>query len=324
MIRYRTFRNTDPPLLAELWCSHPPQRGLVQPMTTGLFEQKVLSKPYFDREGLVVALDGSRLVGFAHAAFGPTPDGSAVSTETGTTCMLMVGPHVDRHQIAEQLLRLSEAHLRSRGARTLTVGCVRPVNPFYLGLYGDNDSPGLLESDAETVALFRSAGYELAQMRIVLERRLSGFRPILDRVQMQVRRQYHIELDFDPPAANWWEACTTGQADRVVHRIVSRTAGETCGTVTSWDLAHLSASRGVRAVALVGLEVQAAHRGQGLGTFLVGETLRRLHSEFVHRVDLAAIQVAEDNRPALAMFQKLGFTQVDRSLVLKKSADPTS
>ncbi|MCL4200972.1 MAG: GNAT family N-acetyltransferase [Pirellulaceae bacterium] len=321
MIRYRTFRNTDPPLLAELWCSHPPQRALVQPMTTGLFEQKVLSKPYFDREGLIVAVDGSRLVGFAHAAFGPTNDGSAVSTETGTTCMLMVGPHVDRRQIAEELLRRSEGYLRSRGARHLMVGCVRPVNPFYLGLYGDNDSPGLLESDKETVSLFHSAGYQSAQTRAVLERRLSGFRPILDRVQMQVRRQYHIELEFDPPAGNWWEGCTTCQADRLMHRIVSRNAGETCGSVTSWDLEHLSASRGVRAVALTGLEVQQAHRGQGLGTFLVGETLRRLHNEPAHRVDLAVIHVAEDNRPALALFQKLGFTQVDRSLVLRKSPD---
>ncbi|MCH5375887.1 MAG: GNAT family N-acetyltransferase, partial [Planctomycetes bacterium] len=306
MIRYRAFRNTDPPLLAELWCNQPPQRGLVQPMTSGLLEQKVLSKPYFDREGLVVAVEGSRLVGFAHAAFGSAPDGSAVSTDSGTTCMLMVGPHADRRQVSEELLRRSEEYLRSRGARLLLAGCDFPVNPFYLGLYGDNQSSGLLESDTERTALFQSFGYEVARRRVVLERQLSGFRPVLDRLQMQVRRQYHIEAEFDPPAATWWEACTIGQYDRTRHRLVSRRSGQTCGAVSSWDMERVSTSRGVHAVGVVDLEIQEDCRGQGLGTFLIGEALRRLHSESPRRVDLAVVQVGDDNQAALALFRKLG------------------
>jgi GNAT superfamily N-acetyltransferase len=321
MIGYRAFRNTDPPMLAELWCSHPPLRALVQPMTTALFEQEVFSKPYFDREGLIVAVDGGRVVGFAHAAFGATRDGSAISTETGTTCMLMVGPRVDRRQIAEQLLRRSEEYLQQRGARTLLAGCVHPVNPFYRGLYGDTDSPGLLESDAEAVKLFRSFGYETVETRAVLERTLSGFRPVLDRVQMQVRRQYHIEAQVDGPAGNWWEACTSGQTDRLIHRIVLRRTGQACGKVTSWDLERISATRGVRAAGLTDLEIYEPFRGQGLGTFLVGETLRRLHGERAPRTDLAIVQIAENDRAAMMIFRKLGFDPVDRSLVLKKNAD---
>jgi ribosomal protein S18 acetylase RimI-like enzyme len=318
MIRYRPFRNTDPPLLAELWCGYSPRRAYAQPMTTGLLEQKVLSKPYFDRQGLIVAVDGARLVGFAHAAFGPTPDGSGISTELGTTCMVMVGPHIDRQPIAQQLLQHSESYLTSRGARELQAGCVRPVNPFYLGLYGDTDSPGLFESDAETVQIFRAAHYQTVQTRVVLERPLSGFRPILDRVQMQLRRQYHIETEADPPACHWWEACTIGETERQVHRIIARRTGRCCGTITSWDMDRVSMTRGVRAAGLMGLEVDQTHRGQGLGTFLVGETLRRLHSELVRRVGLAVMQIPEDNRAALALFRKLGFQQVDRSLVLIK------
>ena len=318
MIRYRPFRNTDPPLLAELWCSQSMRQALVQPMTTGLFEQKVLSKPYFDREGLIVAVDGSRPVGFAHAAFGPSPDGSTLCTQTGTTCMLMVGRHVDRAQIAEQLLRCSERYLQGRGATTLLAGCVRPVNPFYLGLYGDTDSPGLFESDAETVSLFQTADYERVERRVVLERALSGFRPILDRLQMQIRRQYYVEVEADPPATSWWDACTTEQIERSIHRIISRRTNQPCGSITSWDMERVSMTRGVRAAGLTNVELDQEHRGQGLGTFLVGETLRRLHSESVRPVDLAVIQVPEDRPAALGLFRKLGFQQVDRSLVLRK------
>jgi ribosomal protein S18 acetylase RimI-like enzyme len=318
MICYRPFRNTDPPLLAELWCGQSPGRALVQPMTRGLFEQEVLGKPYFDRHGLIVAADGHRLVGFAHAAFGPTPDGSAISTRVGTTCMLMTGPHVQWRQIAEQLLWHSENYLTSRGARTLLAGCVRPVNPFYQGLYGSTDSPGVLESQAATVQLFQASGYETVATHAVLERPLSGFRPVLDRLQMQVRRQYHIQVEIDPLPVSWWDACTTGQIGRSIHRIVARRVGQPCGSIMSWQLDHISAMRGVRTAGLTHLEVAPAYRGQGLGTFLVGETLRRLHSEPVDRVDLAVVQVPEDQHAGLALFRKLGFQQVDRGLVLSK------
>jgi hypothetical protein len=64
LITFRTFRNSDPPRLAELWRSQPPQRGLMQPMSAGLFERLVLSKPYFDRDGLILAVNDDRIVGF--------------------------------------------------------------------------------------------------------------------------------------------------------------------------------------------------------------------------------------------------------------------
>ncbi len=55
MTYFRPFRNSDPPLLADVWRSQPSQRGLMQPMSAALLEQLVLSKPVFEREGLIVA-----------------------------------------------------------------------------------------------------------------------------------------------------------------------------------------------------------------------------------------------------------------------------
>ena len=64
LIHYRAFRNTDAPQLAEVWRSQTAQRGLMQPMSAALFDQLVLAKPYFDREGLIVAVDDDRPVGY--------------------------------------------------------------------------------------------------------------------------------------------------------------------------------------------------------------------------------------------------------------------
>ena len=47
----------------------------MQPMSIAVLERYVLSKPTFDPQGLIVATDEDKLVGFAHAGFGPDEQG---------------------------------------------------------------------------------------------------------------------------------------------------------------------------------------------------------------------------------------------------------
>ena len=316
MIRYRVFHNTDPPALARLWCNHAPQRGLVQPMTVDLLDQKVFSKPYFDRHGLILAEDDDRVVGFAHAGFGCNDAGSDLSMERGSTCLLMVAAHQQRAVIAAELLRRSEEYLTSRGAHQLFAGSVYPVNPFYQGLYGGSHPPGILESDTDSVELFRQAGYEETERSVVLHRNLAGFRPVVDRRQMLLRREYQVEPKMDPPTKTWWEACTIGFTERVLHRLLSRRTRTLSGAVTFWDMERISGSWGVHATGMMELQIEAPLRGKGLGTFLVGEALRHLSTTM--GMTLAEVQVDQQNEAALALFRKLGFQQVDSGLVLRK------
>ena len=122
MIRHRPFRNGDTPAIADIWCRQRPLRGLAQPMSALLLEERVLAKPYFERAGLIVAEEQGQIVGFVHAGFGPTEDMSALSTDMGVTCLLMVAAHPSRETIAEQLLEQAEQYLRGKGARVLYGG----------------------------------------------------------------------------------------------------------------------------------------------------------------------------------------------------------
>ena len=284
-------------------------------MTVELLDQKVFSKPYFDRHGLIVAEDQGRLVGFAHAGFGCNLNGSDLTTDRGATCLLMVAPHDDHDAIAAELLRRSEHYLSRSGAREVYAGSVYPVNPFYLGLYGGSHSPGILESDRATLDLFRQAGYQEQSGSLVMQRTLTGFRPVVDRQQMLLRREYHVEPEVDPPTHTWWEACTIAAKERIRHQLVSRRGGGVCGEVTFWDMERISGSWGVHAMGLMALQIAPEMRRRGLATFLVGEALRHLGSV---SVSLAEAQVEERNEAALALFRKLGFQQVDRGVVLLK------
>ncbi len=61
MIEYRCFRNNDPPHLAEVWRSADLGPLAMQPMTTADLEAGVFSKPYFDRRGLIIAVEEAGL-----------------------------------------------------------------------------------------------------------------------------------------------------------------------------------------------------------------------------------------------------------------------
>ncbi|MBW3599289.1 MAG: GNAT family N-acetyltransferase [Planctomycetes bacterium] len=318
MIRVRPFRNTDPPLLADLWRSQSPQRRLVQPMSARLLESHVFSKPYFDRLGLLVAEgDEGRVIGFAHAGFGPSEDLSTLSTEMGVVCLLLVAPDQSFGDIAGPLLDAAEDYLSSQGSKVIYAGGVYPLNPFYLGLYGGSELPGVLESDERSLSFYRGRGYQPADRVVVMQRELAGFRPLVDRTQMQIRRSYQIEATLDPPSSSWWEACTLGHAERTRFHLLPRAGDAPAASATFWHIEPLASSWGVHAVGVLDLEVAAEHRRRGLATFLMGESLRQLQS---HGATLVEAQTMERNAPAVGLYQKLGFEQVDAGVVLRKSA----
>jgi ribosomal protein S18 acetylase RimI-like enzyme len=316
LIRYRSFRNTDPPHLAEIWRAQPPLRGLMQPMSSAVLDRFVLSKPYFDRHGLIVAVDGDRPVGFVHAGFGPSADESDLSTERGVTCMLQVLPqHAEREAIARELLTQSEDYLLRHGARQLYGGCIEPVNPFYLGLYGGSELPGVLASHQFLCQLFTSAGYRQVQRTSIMHRQTTGFRPIVDRQQMLVRKSYRVETTPDPPVATWWEACTIGQTERLRFQLVPKEGGPFASVATFWDIEPLASSWGVRAMGLMRMATSSQRLRQGLSTFLLGEAVRQLQSQGITQIEL---QCMLDNLPAVKLYLKHGFKEVDQGIVFLK------
>lgn len=316
-IRYRTFRNQDPPQLAEIWRARARERGLMHPMSAELFEQLVLAKPYFDKEGLIVALDGDVAVGFVHAAFGPTEDEGGLSTGFGVTAMLMVRPDYRRLGIGRQLLTRSEAYLHRHGAQVLYGGGIYPLNAFYLGLYGGSELPGVLDSDVEAQRLYQAAGYQEIDHCLVLHRELKSFRPLISREQLAVRRVTTLRETADPASHTWWEACTVGAFERTRHELVANASQQVLAGATTWNMEPLSASWGVRTVGLIDVAVEPEHRRRGLATYLLGEIFRRLQQTGVALVETQTMQ--REHGAAVAFYERLGFKQVDRGAVYRKS-----
>lgn len=315
MFQYRPFLNTDPPAIAQIWNAQSQRLRLHQPITPLLLEQYVFSRPYFTRHGLFLAEDEGRPVGFVHAGFGPNDDGDDLSPELGVISTVQTLHHDAADEISGELLRHAEHYLRQAGARVAYGGGISPIHPFYLGLCGGANLPGILVSNQPQLDLFHAHGYVEVDRILILQRKLAGFRPVVDRNQMQIRRNCSLDIVFDPVATNWWEACTTAQLNRTRFRLLRRGEPAPCGQATFWDLLPLANSWGVRAAGLLDLTVDESARRGGLATHLLGEALRELHS---HGANLCELQIPQHDMAMRGLTKKLGFEEVDQGIVLRK------
>jgi ribosomal protein S18 acetylase RimI-like enzyme len=313
--QFRPFQNTDPPLLAEIWRSQPTQRGVMQPMSATLLEQFVFSKPYFDAAGLIVALCDDKPVGFVHAGFGPNEEGTALATEFGTTYLLMLENGTPNAELADELLARSETYLRDRGATVLYCGGIRPLNAFYLGLYGGSELPGVLDTDPVVGEACRRRGYYPIDRVVIMRRSLADFRLAVTREGRQLRRMVASGESYSPPAANWWEACTTGAFERIDFYVQALDTSNVLGKVSFWDVEPLSTGWGVPTSGMFDLEIVPEARRKGLAMFLLGEAFNRLKNRGIVVVEA---QTMQGNTPALAMYSKLGFETTGYGEVFRK------
>lgn len=282
-----------------------------------LIESMVLAKPYFTHEGMIVAEDrDGKVLGFVHAGFAPNDSWSDLDVAEGVVAILLVDPAAAPAELVGGLLNAAEEYLIRCGSKKIHFGSRFPQSPFYMGLFGGSQIPGLLvEQQGELVSYLRSVGYQELHQVHIFQRRMGDFRPIVDRQQTFVRRNYQVESVMDPQPLSWWESCTLGDTDRTRYLLFDRKTEKQCGNVTFWDIQPLSRDWGMRAMGLYDLRVDRDARKSGLATFLVGESIKHLQQ---YGTALIEAQVRSNNEPALKLFRKFGFGEVDMGVSLVK------
>ncbi|TWT98022.1 putative acetyltransferase [Botrimarina colliarenosi] len=315
MFEIRPFRNSDPPALAEIWQSQPPQRGLAQPVNSAVLELCVYSKQMFDPSGLLVATRDGRPIGFVHAGFGPDDRGEGPDTMLGTTHLLMLQKGEEDDALADELIVRSEEYQRSRGATVHYAGGIRPLDAFYLGLYGGSELPGVLESDQRQLTHFLRNHYRETSRVVVLQRDLVRFRFGGPRETRQIKRDTSVEQTFMPPPRHWWEACVTCGQDRMRFALRDRSTGAEIAHVVFWDIEPLATSWGIPTVGMTDLWVDPSHRRRKAATHLLNEALRIVQRRGAAMVEA---QTMAENAAGLALYQSIGFTAIDNGLVLRR------
>jgi ribosomal protein S18 acetylase RimI-like enzyme len=319
VIRYRQFRNDDPPALVEIWNDALPGRGSVRLRHSSPLERYVFCKPYFDAAGLIVALDGEQRVGFAHAGFGPNATETTLSHTTGVTCLVGVRSSHRRQGIGSELLGRSEAYLRVHGARTLYAGSMRPLNPFYFGLYGGSELPGFLDSDKAAGPFLEHHGYQPVETCLVFQRTLDRPINVADGRFANVRRRFEVRVVPRVGVRSWWQECVLGFVEPLEFRLDETQTGQVAARAEVWEMEGFSWRWGLPAVGIIDLSVHPDFRRQGLAKFLMTHILRYLQDQYFGIVE---IQTMQRNQPAVNLFRAVEFEQVDFGRVYRR--DPAA
>ncbi len=316
MIHYRSFLNWDPPAIAEIWRSQPPLRGRLQAITPAMLEELVFAKPYFDRHGFILAIDGARPVGFVHAALGASDDESDLSGDQGAICLLMAAPHARKGEIEAELLAAGENYLRQKGVRQIFGGCRYPANPFYLGLYGGSDLPGVLASDQTFANLLRAYDYRDGGRRLLMSRTLERFKAPVTGKLIQLRLTHRVSSVHVLPDT-WWNACVWVHAEWTRFELRRKNADDVLVSATFWDVMPLAREWGVHAAGLVRIDDTEEAREAGLTMLLLSESLVQIQKQGKTLIDA---QVAAGNASLIAVLTQLGLTEYDAGIGFAKEA----
>lgn len=285
-------------------------------MTPALWENIVLAKPYFDRQGLIVACDGARPIGFVHTGFGAAADHESLDYSAGTICQLLTVPHPHQPTTALELLSAGEDYLRKRGAKTIHAGCSAPLNPFYVGLYGSSDVPGVLASDHAARELFSAGGYLDGPPRVLAHRTISEYKPPVTGQLLQVKRKFVVSQVGEVMPTTWWDNCVWSNGVWQRFQLSARESAEPLIAATFWEIQPLAQAWGVRTVGLVNIEDTPEARAAGLTLFLLSESLRMFAEQKIASFEA---QYPADDAPLAAIFKQLGLAEYDRGALLQKS-----
>ncbi len=320
MTIYRRFKNTDPPALAEVWNEAHTARGAYPLRTPALLERWVFSKPYFDADGLVLAVDETTNIvqGYGLAGFAPNEELTALTHEEGVICSIAVRPTERRKGVGRGIVQQLERYLTEHGAKKLRAGPVWPQCPFGFGIYGGTSCPGFLASDTDADPFFKSLGYTPAGNTLVFQKKLDQPLTIADARFGMLRRRYDTQVLRTAAVNNWWNDCVWGTLEPVEFRMVDKLANNMpVARAVVWELEGYGWRWGFPSAGILDIQVRPDLRRQGLAKLMIAQILRFLQDQFFGICELHA----DASRPDIvALCKSATMEQVDIGTTYVKPA----
>jgi ribosomal protein S18 acetylase RimI-like enzyme len=311
-IQFRSFHNTDPPKLVKLWLECGLGRGAADDLTCDAFEQYVLSQPYFEKAGLIVAELEGNFVGYAHAGFGCNQSETSLCHEAGSICAVMVSPQHRRRGIGRQLVSHAEQFLRDSGANRIYFGAAAPRNPFYVGMYGGSEPAGFLESDENVIPFAQALGLVEVERLAIFQRNMNDSRDPIGLRLMRNKRRYQLRLEMVDSAMSWWWTTRFGRLDSVTAILEPKSGGTPVAHAKCYGLDLYISKWGQRAVGIGDVLVPDEHRRSGYAQTLLVELCNRMKRELVTLIDA---QATESDAASIELLRSSGFSRVDTGIV---------
>ena len=229
--------------------------------------------------------------------------------------MLLVHPDCTEPSIADELLKRGEQYLRDQGAQEIVASGFDTTCPFYLGLYGGSQLPGILESDTRRRDFFTNNGYQSVGRIALSKCDLNTLHIGFDRDVLRLRRSMQINYLPDPKSRSWWDACTQGFLPQLKVTATPTGSETLVASATFWDMQSLLASDGPRTMGLSKIEFSDSQQHLSTARYLLLESFRYLQQQGIAVVQT---QADDEDEPTKELFRAVGLEDFDVGLILKK------
>lgn len=281
---------------------------VASPLSSTEFEQFVLSRPYFQADGLILACDDETgtALGFVHCGFGPEdPEKHCwkLDRTLGTIALVCCGDDPD---VAATLVSAGKAWLESSGAKVIYAGGRSPLNPFYWGLYGGSEFSGILAGTPQVHEAVQNCGFRKVGESVLYEFDLT--RPEPRHLNNAIlRRESKFSVLEDEPGCPAWTSLALESFHTISIRIAARSDNAPIAAATLWPMSLYGRSDGVSRMGLIDVFVESSHRRKGYGRLLLTECIKCVAELGFRRL---CVQTDAANQAADAMYQRLGFDRV--------------
>ena len=310
----RTFRNSDTPQLCSVWNQHTQIFGSCDSLNVQTFELSVLAKPYFDARHLFVAELAGSIVGFAHLGFAPQNDLMEANRQQAVLSAMALLKHDSEAEIARALLQCVSHSALAAGATTIEVMPMLPWAPFYIGVGKGDSIQGVVAEDVRLNEWLDRGGFFPRIITTLWELELTAFHPPMDRQQIQIRRNAHVDRCLDEPVYPWQLACQMGHTEQMRFELVHRVRDEVICRALFWTIDH-SLIPSPQQISRLWWPDAIASETVDCYTFLLSDAFRQLALD---RFDVVrAILVAGD--PTLKILERLGFQKRGSGRVLART-----
>jgi hypothetical protein len=286
----------------------------------------IFSKAYFRADELLLAIsETGEAVGFIH--FGMIPPRSTAGqsemnsigqASIGAIHRLCVSSSPSEDSIAESLIQQAVARLKTAGATVCQGLGGGEHSVFYLGIAEGDNSMGVLAHDRRSQNWFHRAGFAPIQPTECWELELASFRPPMDRMQIQVRRNCTIGRMLEEDYDDWLESAVLGHCEQVRFHLMVKSPPMLAGILKCWfpDPEVADVDSGVVRTRIPELPETETERERFI--YLLSESLRQLQQD---RKRVVRTVTSAQKQNTISVLQKLGFRSVVHGLLFEKQLD---
>jgi GNAT superfamily N-acetyltransferase len=266
----------------------------IAPFTPERFVELVESKSYFDPEGLFVAMEEGKLVGWVHACVAPGSEGHHKPENKVPRIRMLIFPR-DRLKVGSALVNEATAWLKKSGQKRFLAIHAQQGYPFYRGIWmgGEPMCPMTLP---HVHMVLEVRGYKNTQESIFMA---------IEMISQPKEMKPAVAIEFDHAAAGMaHEPMRESWIGFEPMRTRAFADGTEVGSIAWVILPHVAERLGAPCMNVWGLGIREQYRRKGIATALVLQAMIRSY-ELGAR--FASVGTQLWNAPAHATYAKIGF-----------------